>query len=185
MAAGLVVIIGAAAIIGAHVLHPGGASAAPGTASSPGTGGQNVPSVFGVPTVTSGCPAASVSAAARCPQFPECWNGLVVISGDATAGSLPCTGPHVWETFAIAILPAAVRTYDQDIVAADPAVRAVCSVRVMLRSRRGLARLIPAGSWDVEVLPPNEAAFDSGARAYRCIAHVLTGRDPRRPQFGR
>jgi hypothetical protein len=55
----------------------------------------------------------------------------------------------------------------------------------MLRSRRGLARLIPAGSWDIEVLPPNEAAFDSGARAYRCIAHVLTGRDPRRPQFGR
>ena len=157
----------------------------PGTASSPGTGGQNVPSVFGVPTVTSGCPAASESAAARCPQFPECWNGLVVISGDATAGSLPCTGPHVWETFAIAILPAAVRTYDQDIVAADPAVRAVCSVRVMLRSRRGLARLIPAGSWDIEVLPPNEAAFDSGARTYRCIAHVLTGRDPRRPQFGR
>jgi hypothetical protein len=47
----------------------------------------------------------------------------VEISGDTTARSLPCTGPHVWETFAI------------------------------------------------------------GARAYRCLAHVLTGPDPAHSQF--
>jgi hypothetical protein len=39
--------------------------------------------------------------------------------------------------------------------------------------------------WDVQVLPPDEAAFGSGQRAYRCVAHPLTGHDPRVSQFGR
>ena len=29
-----------------------------------------------------------------------------------------------------------------------------------------------------------EAAFDSGARAYRCVAHLLRTRNPRTSQFG-
>lgn len=109
----------------------------------------------------------------------------MVISGSATASSLPCARPHVWETFAIAILPADARTYDQNIVAANRAVRAVCSMPVLLRSRRSHLKQIPAGSWEIEVLPPDEAAFSSGARAYRCIAHMLVGPDPRTPEFGR
>ena len=144
------------------------------------------PNVFGVPTVTSGCPAASVrAAAARCPQDPECWNGVVEISGNATAGSLPCSQPHVWETFAIAILPADASTFDEDIVSANPAVRAVCSLPVLLASRAGRARRIPARAWAIDVLPPDESQFSSGARAYRCLAHVLTGRDPATSQFTR
>ncbi|HXP22374.1 MAG TPA: hypothetical protein VN840_22245, partial [Streptosporangiaceae bacterium] len=179
--AGLAVILAVAAGFGARLLsHAGSASAAP------GTGVSNAPGVFGIPTVTSGCPAASVrGSGARCPKVPECWNGLVVISGSATASPLPCGRPHVWETFAIAILPADVRTYDQNMVAANPAVSAVCSMQVLLRSRQGRARQIPAGSWEIDVLPPDEAAFDSGDRAYRCLAHRLTGRDPRTPDFGR
>jgi hypothetical protein len=31
----------------------------------------------------------------------------------------------------------------------------------------------------MDVLPPDEAASDNGARAYRCIAHMLTGRQSR------
>ena len=73
----------------------------------------------------------------------------------------------------------AASTSDAVIVAKDPTVRAVCSVSVLLRSRAGAARKIPAASWDIEVVPPDEAAYDSGARAYRCLAHVLTG--PIRP----
>jgi hypothetical protein len=107
----------------------------------------------------------------------------VEISGDTTARSLPCTGPHVWETFAIGVMPAAASTSDTDIVAKGPTVRAVCSVSVLLRSRAGAAQKIPAASWDIEVAPPDEAAFDSGARAYRCLAHVLTGPDPAHSQF--
>jgi len=141
---------------------------------------------FGIPTVTSGCPAASVrAAAARCPQTPECWNGVVEVSGDATASSLPCRQPHVWETFAIGILPADASTFDVNTVTANPAVHAVCSLSVLLKSRLARARTIPAQAWEIDVLPPDEAAFDSGARAYRCLAHAQTGPDPRSSQFSR
>jgi Protein kinase domain len=186
-AAGLIVVIAAAAIIGGRVLsHPGKASAGFSGHPAAGPGAATAPGVFGIPTVTRGCPAASVrAAAARCPQAPECWNGLVVFSGSASASSLPCARPHVWETFAIAILPADARTYDQNLVAANRAVRAVCSMPVLLRSRRTRFKQIPARSWEIEVLPPDEAAFSSGARAYRCVAHMLVGPDPRTPEFGR
>lgn len=108
----------------------------------------------------------------------------MVISGNATAGHLPCAGSHSWQTFAIAILPADAQTFDQDIVEANPAVRAVCSVPVLLASRRGVARQIPARDWEIQVLPPDEASFDSGARAYRCIANLLIGNSPTTSQFG-
>jgi hypothetical protein len=187
-AAGLAVVVVVAALIGTRFLAHRGA-AAHGTSSGRPTAGAAQaapPGVFAVPTVTKGCPAAAVAtAAARCTKTPECWNGLVVISGSATAEPLSCTGPHVWETFAIAILPTAVRTYSQNLVEANPAVRAVCSVPVLLRSRLGPARRIPAKDWDVEVLPPSQAAFDSGERAYRCLAHVLDGPNPKLSQFTR
>ena len=184
---GLVLVVVAALFAGAHFFAPGStpgvAQPALGTsAASPGTG--SVAAVFGVPTVTSGCPAASAgTSGARCPSSPECWNGIVEIAGNTTVRSLPCTGPHVWETFAIGILPAAASTSDAAIVAKDPTVRAVCSVPVLLGSRSGAARKIPAASWEIDVVPPDEAAYDSGARAYRCLAHVLTGTDPAESQF--
>src|SRR5262249_36148746 len=129
----------------------GPAGAAPGAR----TGGKAAAAdVFGVPVKTAGCPAAALrAAAARCPATPECFNGLTIISGSAIARPLPCRGPHVWETFAIAILPADVRTFDQPMVAANPAVRRVCSQAVMLASRQGAARRLPAQDWDIEVLP--------------------------------
>jgi hypothetical protein len=145
-----------------------------------------VPNVFGVPTIISGCPAAAVRAAgARCPKTPECWNGLVIISGNVTAGSLPCTGRHVWETFAIAILPTDAQTYDVNIVQSDASVRAVCAMPVLLKSRVGAARQIPKREWEISVMPPDQDAFDSGARAYRCVAHGLSDPAPRTAQFGR
>jgi hypothetical protein len=125
-----------------------------------------------------------LAAAARCPASPECFNGLTIISGSASAKPLPCNGPHVWETFAIAILPADVRTFDQPMVAANPAVRRVCSQAVMLASRQGAARRLPAQAWDIDVLPPSEAAFASGSHVYRCLAHEI-GPEPRTSQFRR
>jgi hypothetical protein len=140
---------------------------------------------LGVRRGTGGCLGlGGPAAAARCPRNPECWNGMNEISGSVTARSLPCTQPHVWETFAIAILPAGVRTFDQQAVARNPVVSAVCSMRVLLQSRLGAARQIPRASWAVEVMPPDEAAFDSGDRAYRCLAHRTTGPDPSTAQFG-
>jgi len=136
--------------------------------------------------VTTGCPAASVpGAGARCPRDPECWAGPVVVAGSASARRLPCTRPHVWQTFAIAMLPAGVRTFDYPTVAANPTVRAVCSMPVLLASRRGTALGVPAGSWQITVLPPDEAAFAAGARTYRCLAHQSGGAEPSTSQFGR
>jgi hypothetical protein len=183
-----VLLLGTAAVVGARLLPRGAGSAAPPAASSatgPSTGPAAAPAAFGIPTVTGGCPAASVPAAgARCPRDPECWNGLVVISGSVTASTMPCTRPHVWQTFAIAILPASVHTFSRNVVRRSPTVDAVCSMRMLLASRRGAARQIPRGAWQVEVMPPDEAAFDSGARAYRCVAHQAGGPDPSTSEFG-
>jgi hypothetical protein len=183
-AAGIVLLVGAAAVVGARLLSPGASTGAPAAPASTGTGPVAAPAAgFGVPTVTSGCPAASVPGA-RCPRSPECWAGLVVTAGSASARGLPCTRPHVWQTFAVAILPAGVRTFDAGTVAANPTVRAVCSTRVLLASRRGAARQLPAGSWQITVLPPDEAAFDGGARAYRCLAGRASGAEASTSQFG-
>jgi hypothetical protein len=94
----------------------------------------------------------------------------VEISGVVSAGPLPCDQPHSWETFAVAIMPAGARTFYQPTLAQNPTVRAVCSLPVLLASRHGSARRIPAASWQIEVLPPTEAAYDSGTRTYRCVA---------------
>jgi hypothetical protein len=192
---GLVLVVVAALVVGAHFFGPGSSPRGPAPgATQPGPGAGSVsaksgsagsvPAVFGVPTVTSGCPAAAAgTSGARCPSSPECWAGVVEVAGDTTARSLPCTGDHVWETFAIGILPASASTSDETVVAKDPTVRAVCSVQVLLRSRSGAALKIPAASWMIQVVPPDEAAFASGARAYRCLAHVVPGPDPVTSQF--
>jgi hypothetical protein len=52
----------------------------------------------------------------------------------------------------------------------------------MLASRQGRARLLPGPDWEIQVLPPSESAFDSGARAYRCVATEI-GHQPGVPQF--
>jgi serine/threonine protein kinase len=181
-AAGIVLLVGAAAAMGARLLAPG----APAAPASTGAGPVAAPAAgFGVPTVTSGCLAASVpGAGARCPRSPECWAGLVISAGSASARGLPCTRPHVWQTFAIAILPAGVRTFDVGTVAGNRTVRAVCSTRVLLASRRGAALGIPAGSWQITVLPPDEAAFGGGARAYRCLAGRGSSTEASTSQFG-
>jgi hypothetical protein len=197
LAAGLVVIIAAAVLIGARFLGHG-ASAGPGPgpgaasnqAANAGNGGTasaaaSTASVYGIATMSTGCPAVAVrGAVARCPAEPECFNGLVVIAGSATAAPLPCDQAHYWQTFAIAILPASVQTYDQVMVAADPVVRKICSQPVMLASRRGQALRLPAADWEIQVLPPSESAFSGGARAYRCVATEI-GHQPSVSQFGR
>ena len=191
VAAGLAIAVAAAVVFGFRLL-PGSGTAKAAQTRSPDTGqgvrtghSDGVPGVFGIATVSKGCPAALVAGGrARCPAHPECWDGLVVISGNASAGALPCAAQHYWQTFAIALLPPDVQTFDQDIVQADPTVRRVCSMSVLLRSRRGPALRIPAASWEIQVLPPDETAFDSGARAYRCLASRIDAPTATTSQFG-
>jgi hypothetical protein len=188
LAAGLIVIIAVAVLIGARFLpHGSGPPAAPagtGTGSRAQGGGAAAADAFGIRTKSSGCPATLRVAAARCPASPECFDGIVEAAGSATAASVACDRPHYWETFAIAILPATVRTFDQRVAAADPTVSTVCSQAVMLASRQGQARRLSARDWRIDVLPPSEAAFGRGSRVYRCVANE-TGHQPRMSQFRR
>jgi serine/threonine protein kinase len=164
----LVAVAVAAGIIGSRIIGSGTTVA---STSPPGAiGGIGT---FGIATTTSDCPAAAVpGAAARCPAAPECWQGLVEIETVITATPLPCTGPHSWQTFAIGIMPSAASTYNVNIVQANSTVHAVCSASVLRASLKGRARLIPESRWTIQVLPPDEAAYDSGVRTYRCLASL-------------
>jgi hypothetical protein len=192
LAAGLVAIT-AAVLIGARFLPHGSGPAAGSASTGPagtGTGpvaqggGAAATDVFGIRTTRAGCPATRRVPAARCPASPECFGGLVVSAGSASARPVACNRSHYWETFAIAILPAEVRTFDQDAVSADRAVRTVCSEAVMLASRQSQARRLPPRDWRIDVLPPSEAAFNGGTRVYRCLANEI-GQQPHVSQFGR
>jgi hypothetical protein len=127
--------------------------------------------VFGVATTTKNCPAALVpGAGGACVTTPECWDGLVEISGVVTASPLPCTQPHSWQTFAIAIMPSDAATYNVNIVQANPTVQALCSAKVLLASRTGAALSVSQSAWDIEVVPPDEQAYNTGVRTVRCLA---------------
>ena len=189
LVAAVIVIAGTAALLGARFLSHRAAASTAGNSGSAHTQGDgttgSAPNVFGIPTVTAGCPAALVRVAgARCPARPECWAGMVEISGAVTDRGVPCTRPHYGETFAIAILPADARTFEQPTLEKNPTVNAVCSMRVLLASRRGRALRIPVSAWRVDVLPPSQAAFYSGTRSYRCVANLID-RQPRTSLFHR
>jgi hypothetical protein len=152
---GLALIAVAAVLVGNHFLSPSGA-----------TSGS-----FGIATTTANCAAAQLpGASAQCPASSECWAGTVNIEGTKTMSALPCDGPHAWQTYAIAIMPASSATFNSDALASDPTVRSVCSKTVMLKSRVGQAARISSRKWETQVVAPDEAAFDSGVRTYRCIA---------------
>ncbi len=166
---GLVLVIIAALLVGSRLLGPGtGQGVAPGSSGSAGA-----IDTFGIATTTSHCPAASVRGAnARCPAAPECWAGLLEAEGVVTTEAEPCTTPHSWQTFAIGIMPTGASSFNVNLVQGNSTVRAVCSAAVMLRSRTGHAQQIPRSRWQIQVVPPDEAAYNSGVRTYRCLASL-------------
>jgi Protein kinase domain len=177
------VAVAAALIVVPRLLSPGNGPAGngpPGTSTS-GTSasGTSTPAaslpgavgVFGVATTTEHCPAASVTGAgAACVKTPECWAGVDEFSGVVSASPLPCNQPHTWQTFAIAMMPSESATFNVNIVQANPTVRALCSLKVLLASRTGAALRVPQSAWSIQVMPPDEAAYDTGVRTVRCLA---------------
>ncbi|ACZ86870.1 serine/threonine-protein kinase [Streptosporangium roseum] len=146
-----------------------------GEIGKPGTGTE----AGKVDTVTAACPAAGVPGAqAACVKEAECWGGLVVISGDATAKRIGCEESHSWETFAIAPLPVDSLTHDYAALEKHPVVKKVCASQVLLASRYGDARAIGSGRWHSTVLPPSKEQFELGVRTYRCLGGVLGSEKP-------
>jgi hypothetical protein len=156
-----------------HVLSPGGGSAGngPAGASSPVASLPGAVGVFGVATTAEHCPAAAVAgASAVCVKTPECWFGVNDFNGVVTARSARCGRSHTWQTFAIAMMPAESATFNVNIVQANSTVKAVCSLKVLLASRTGAALRVPRSAWIIQVMPPDETAFNTGVRTYRCLA---------------
>jgi Protein kinase domain len=193
---GLVLVGAAGLIVGDRLLAPAGTPArtgatgnATGATTATGTTGAtgatgNAIDTFDVATTNAQCPAASVAGAgARCTASPECWNGLLEEEGVVTASPLPCTGQHTWQTFAIGIMPSSAASFNVNTVQANSTVGAVCSYAVLLSSRAGAARKIPQSQWTIQVVPPDEAAFDTGVRTYRCLASLGYG-ESQTSQFG-
>jgi hypothetical protein len=173
VAAAIVVAVVVGALIAYSVdgpRRPGGVPAA----ADPSSRATAHDPYGGTPTTTQDCPAAQVQGAdARCTRTAECWGGIVGINGDITINRSDCAGPHVYETFAIAPLPANAQTWNEHTVAGDLVVGRVCSRAVMARSRQGAALRLKPSAWSVAVVPPSRAQFDQqDLRTYRCVATV-------------
>ena len=67
-------------------------------------------------------------------------------------------------------MPSDAATYNVNIVQASPAVQALCSTKVLLASRTGAALPVPKSAWSIQVMPPDEAAYNTGVRTVRCLA---------------
>lgn len=185
-AVGVVVVAAVGLLVLPRLLAPGDGAGGngPAGASSPGTSLPGAVGVFGVATTAEHCPAATVAgASAACVKTPECWAGVNDDSGVITARPVPCGQRHTWQTFAIAMMPTEAATFNVNIVQANPTVQAVCSTRMLLASRTGAALRVPRSVWRVQVMPPDEAAYNTGVRTYRCLAgHGLD--ELRSSQFG-
>ncbi|MDX3128957.1 serine/threonine-protein kinase [Streptomyces europaeiscabiei] len=138
------------------------------TAEGKGTSG------FGAATTTENCPATDVEGVGgRCVATPECWSGIVDISGIVTVSRADCQTKHVWETFAIAPLPEDGMTNNARDLIKHPDVKALCSQKVMAATMTADGRDI-ADEWNVDIIPPSAAEWDKGLRVFRCVAAAVT-----------
>jgi serine/threonine protein kinase len=170
---GAAVAVAVALLVVPRLLSPGSGSAGhgPAGANTPAASLPGAVGVFDVATTAEHCPAASVAGAgAVCVKTPECWAGVNDFNGVISASPVPCGQPHTWQTFAIAMMPTESATTNVNIVQANSTVQAVCSAKVLLASRTGAALQGPQSAWSIQVMPPDEAAYDSGVRTVRCLA---------------
>lgn len=129
---------------------------------------------YGIATVTEDCPAAAIEGAgAHCTERAECWSGMVVIQGEVDSiRELACEQGHVFETFAIALVPPDVADPYRDVLEAHATVLRVCSTETLLASRFGEALEVGAERWNVSVLPPTPDDREAGLSVYRCVATI-------------
>ncbi|MFF5187538.1 serine/threonine-protein kinase [Streptomyces sp. NPDC000345] len=154
-----------------------GAGGNPVSAAAPSAGataGDKGTAGFGVATTTGGCPATAVDGVGgRCVAGPECWSGIVDISGIVTVSRADCATRHVWETFAIAPLPEDGMTNNARDLIRHPDVKALCSQKVMAATMAPEGRET-AAEWQTDIIPPTAAEWDKGLRVFRCVAAALT-----------
>lgn len=131
--------------------------------------------VYGVATVTDDCPAAQVpDGQAQCVRKAECWSGYVMINGEINSiRRIPCEQGHIWEVFAIGVVPGDVSDPYQDVLAGHPIVKKVCSKETLLASRYGEALDYGPERWEFEVLPPSTDDVSRDLGVYRCVGKIV------------
>ncbi|MDW8808338.1 serine/threonine-protein kinase [Streptomyces scabiei] len=151
-----------------------GGSSASASPSAGATAGGAGASGFEVATTAENCPATEVAGVGgRCVTTPECWSGIVDISGIVTVSRADCQAKHVWETFAIAPLPEDGMTNNARDLIRHPDVKALCSQRVMAATMTAGGREV-AKEWNTDIVPPSATQWDKGLRVFRCVAAAVT-----------
>ncbi|WP_202499411.1 MULTISPECIES: serine/threonine-protein kinase [Streptomyces] len=151
-----------------------GGSSATAQPSADATAEGEGASGFGVATTAENCPATDVGGVGgRCVAGPECFSGIVDISGIVTVSRADCRTKHVWETFAIAPLPKDGMTNNARDLIKHPDVKALCSQKVMAATMTAGGRDV-AKDWNVDIIPPSAAQWDEGLRVLRCVAAAVT-----------
>jgi serine/threonine protein kinase len=148
--------------------------AAGGDTSTTVTTTKSSSEIYGVRTVTEGCPAAQVAdAQAQCVEKAECWSGMVTINGEVESiRRLPCDQDHAFETYAIALVPGDVADPFEDVLKAHPTVRKVCNMEILMASRFGEALKLGEQRWEPDVLPPSSDDTSKELGVYRCISTI-------------
>jgi hypothetical protein len=130
--------------------------------------------IYGVRTVTEGCPAAQVpDGQAQCVEKAECWSGSVVVNGEVESSRrLTRDQDHAFETYAIALVPGDVADPYEDVLEAHPVVQKVCSMENLMASRFGEALKLGEERWEPDVLPPSSDDKSTELGVYRCVATI-------------
>jgi hypothetical protein len=162
---------GVAVVVLLVVRGPGPPTASPTNPVAPTSPAGPALDRFGTRTAADDCPAAGVEGVqARCTEVAECWSGPVFVVGRLNVDQRQCGEDHVWETFAIALLPPDVAEPDEGVLSRHATVRKVCSEEVMMASRLADARrILPQDGWELAVFPPTEEQWDDGLRVFRCV----------------
>ncbi len=112
--------------------------------------------------------ATSPAVALVSPKAGSCWSGLVNISGQITADSVPCSKPHYWEAYAVGSLaPVTASPLAKDVMH-DPNIAKTCTA-TELKAYLGPAS---AGTFNLETLPPTITDFSHGSRGFWCLVSI-------------
>ncbi len=127
---------------------------------SPSPATSHAPTPTPVPAGYVDC-TDQVRAAAVCPLKPECWTGVFsYMDAPYQAVSQECPKTHVYQTLAAVQLDYTPRR--QSEIESDPAVKAVCNLRVLNRMLVGVRA---DKTWELMTIPPQF----SDDTVYRCI----------------
>jgi serine/threonine protein kinase len=146
MSAGAVVLVVAIALLTVYIPDRGGTV---GPSRSTSSQGQILATSCGL----------LVNPDVKCPDAPECYDGISTSGQALNAVKRDCNERHTWEVFALGELPA-----DTPSTGVRTAAERVCNFTT-LTTLGGFDK----ATWRIEVLGPTADELRAGNRTYRCL----------------